>query len=119
MNERYGEYERSQWKFAYKGKHLLPHARRRLAELRAEEAQLRERLAGLVRDPASFHDDTRLQQLKAEVDRLSGVREQFEVYCHEFRRTPDKDFSLKLGDLVFFRVHTGEAGSSEPEPHDD
>ena len=119
LNEQYGGSERLQWKFTYKGKQLLPYGQRRLAQLRADEAQLRERLAGLVKDPASFHDDTRLQRLKAEVDGCSAVREQFEVYCHEFRRAPDKDFVLKLGDLVFFRVHTGETAGDEPEPQED
>jgi hypothetical protein len=158
-----GQNERSTWKFCYKGEDLLPSARRRLAEHQAVEAQLRDKLARMVKDPASFHtehqaveaqlrdklaqavkdptsfhddtrlqqlrqdvdrhnalrkqlDDTRLQQLKQDVDRHSALREQLEVYCHEFARTPKKEFSLRLSDVVFFGIHSGGFISSEAEP---
>jgi hypothetical protein len=113
MNEQSYQTERSGWKFVYKGEDLLPFARRRLAEHQAVEAQLRDKLAKMIREPASFHDDARLQQLKLDVDRHAGLREQFEVYCHEFARTPKKEFSLKLSDVVFFGIHSGGFASSE------
>jgi hypothetical protein len=116
MNEESYQNERSAWKFAYKAEELLPFARRRLAEHQAVEAQLREKLAKLIRDPASFHDDVKLQQLKRDVDRHSALREQFEVYCSEFARTPKKEFNLKLSDVVFFGLHSGGFVSSEVEP---
>lgn len=115
MNEDSYQNERSQWKFTYKAKELLPFAQRRLNEHRTVEAQLRQKLAALIQDPASFHDDARLQQLKKDVDRHSALREQFEVYCHEFARTPQKEFSLKLSDVVFFGLHSGGFTSSETE----
>lgn len=116
-NEMYGGSERGGWNFKYKGEEILPFARRRLAEHEAVEAQLREDLARKVKDPASFHDDVKLQQLKRDVDRHAALREQFEVYCHEFGRTPKKEFTLKLGDVVFFGIHSGGFLSSELEPH--
>src|SRR5262245_25602181 len=57
-NERWG------WKFTYKGEELLPFARRRLAQHQAKESELRENLSRMIKDPASFHDDAKLQQLK-------------------------------------------------------
>lgn len=112
LNENY-DTERSSWKFTYKAKELLPFAKTRLQEHQNEETTLRKKLASLIQDPSSFYDDSKIQQLKAEVDRHSGLREQFEVYCHEFTRTPNKEFNLKLSDIVFFRIHTGGNKSSE------
>ncbi len=113
VNEDSYQNERSVWKFTYKAKELLPFAQQRLAEHQAVESKLRQQLATLIQDPASFHDDAKLQQLKRDVDRHSALREQFEVYCHEFNRTPNKEFSLKLSDIVFFGIHTGGFTSSE------
>ena len=110
-----GQNERSTWKFVYKGEDLLPSAQRRLAEHQAVEAQLRDKLARMVKDPASFHDDTKLQQVKQDVDRHSALREQLEVYCHEFTRTPKKEFTVRLSDVVFFGLHSGGFISSEAE----
>lgn len=115
-NEDSYQNERSQWKFVYKAKTLLPFAQQRLSEHQALESKLREQLSAMIRDPASFHNDAKLQQLKQDVDRHSALREQFEVYCHEFSRTPNKEFSLKLSDVVFFSIHTGGFTSSESEP---
>jgi hypothetical protein len=116
FNEQSHQNERSGWKFAYKGEDLLPFARRRLAEHQAVEAKLREKLACRIKDPTSFHDDTKLQQLKQDVDRHAVLREQFEVYCHEFARTPRKEFTLRLSDVVFFGIQSGGFVSSEIEP---
>ena len=101
INDNIGN-RRAEWVFVYKGKDLLPYARKKLAHHKSEEASLRQRLAELIRDPASFHDDTSLQQLKRDVDRHAGLREQFEVYCHEFERTPSLEFRLGLADVVYF-----------------
>jgi hypothetical protein len=110
-NERDGE--RWNWKYTYRGEDLLPYARRRLGEHQAVEAQLRDRLAHMVKDLASFHDDVKLQQLKQDVDRHSLLREQFEVFTHEFARRPKEQYVLKLGDVVFFGIHSDGFTSSE------
>ena len=112
LNENY-DTERSSWKFTYKAKEILPFAKIRLMEHQNEETNLRKQLAGLIQDPSSFYDDSKIQQLKAEVDRHSLLREQFEVYCHEFARTPNKEFNLKLSDIVFFRIHTSDIKINE------
>jgi hypothetical protein len=106
INDNLGN-RRGEWTFAYKAKDLLPYAERKLAHHKAEEASLRQRLAEMIRDPASFHDDVGLQQLKRDVDRHAGLREQFEVYCHEFARTPGNEFRLGLADVVYFGMLEG------------
>jgi hypothetical protein len=108
INDNLGN-RRGEWLFVYKAKDLLPYAQRKLAHHQAEEASLRQKLSALIRDPASFHDDAGLQQLKRDVDRHAGLREQFEVYCHEFTRVPTTDFRLGLADVVFFGLIEGPA----------
>lgn len=94
--------KRTEWAFVYKGADLLPFAQRKLAHHQAEETALRQRMSEMIKDPATFHDDMSLQQVKRDIDRHSALREQFQVYCHEFARTPQLDFRLGLADVVFF-----------------
>ncbi|MEJ7599370.1 MAG: hypothetical protein WKG01_15795 [Kofleriaceae bacterium] len=101
--------KRNEWTFAYKARHLLPYAERKLAVHQAEETSLRKKLATSIQDPASFNNDSLLQQLKRDVDRHAVLREQFQVYCHEFVRLPEQEYRLGLSDIVFF-------GFLEPAP---
>ena len=93
---------RNNWSFPYKARMLLPHAQRRLDAFRAEETAWRLRMAELIQDPAMFHNDALLQQVKRDIDRTAGLREQFEVYVHEFVRLPEHEYHLGLSDVVFF-----------------
>ncbi len=99
---------RIEWSFVYKAKVLLPYADRKREALQAEETAARKQLATMIQDPATFHNDNALQNLKREIDRLAGLREQFQVYCHEFKRTPELDFKLGLADVVFFGLLEGD-----------
>ncbi|MFO0661736.1 MAG: hypothetical protein U0165_18165 [Polyangiaceae bacterium] len=101
LNENVSQ-RRQEWGFNYKGKELLPYAERKLNHHQAEERQLRATMAVMIQDPATFHDDQKLQQVKRDIDRHSALREQFQVYCHEFARTPNLEFRLGLSDVIFF-----------------
>jgi len=94
--------KRHEWTFAYKARHLLPYAERKMAAHQIEETALRKKLAASIQDPASFNNDSMLQQLKRDVDRHAALREQFQVYCHEFMRLPEQEYRLGLSDIVFF-----------------
>ena len=94
--------KRHDWSFPYKGKMLLPYAERKLGEHQTEETALRKKMAIAIQDPAMFHNDTALQQLKRDIDRHAGLREQFQVYCHEFKRLPEQEYRLGISDIVFF-----------------
>jgi hypothetical protein len=104
--------KRTEWGYNYKGKDLLPYAKRKLDRHQAEETALRQRMATLIQDPATFHNDSVLQQVKHDIDTHSGLREQFQVYCHEFARTPSLEFRLGLADVVFFGLLEGEPGGN-------
>ena len=93
---------RNEWNFPYKARMLLPYAQRKLATFQTEETSLRKRMAELIQDPATFHNDSLLQQVKRDIDRSAGLREQFEVYVHEFVRLPEQEYRLGLSDVVFF-----------------
>ena len=94
--------KRHEWTFPYKGKMLLPYAKRKLDAHQAEETELRKKMALAIQDPAMFHNDTALQQLKRDIDRHASLREQFQVYCHEFTRLPEQEYRLGISDIVFF-----------------
>jgi hypothetical protein len=100
---------RNEWSYPYKGKMLVASARRKLQAYQAEETELRQRMAKMIQDPATFHNDAALQQVKRDIDRTAGLREQFQVYVHEFERLPEQEYRLGLSDVVFF-------GLLEPEP---
>lgn len=102
---------RGDWTFPYKAKMLMPYARRKLDAFQREETQLRKKMAEMIQDPATFHNDSALQQLKRDIDRTAGLREQFEVYVHEFHRLPEQEYRLGLSDVVFFGLLEGIPGS--------
>jgi hypothetical protein len=99
--------KRGEWTFPYKARELLVYARRRLELHQGEETSLRAKMAVMIQDPATFHNDSALQQLKKDIDRHSALREQFQVYCHEFNRLSDMEFKLSLADVVFFGMLEG------------
>jgi hypothetical protein len=94
--------KRHDWSFPYKAKMLMPYAQRKLATHQAEETAMRKKLSEMIQDPATFHNDTALQNLKRDIDRHSALREQFQVYVHEFARLPEQEYRLGLSDIVFF-----------------
>lgn len=73
-------------------------------------------MAVMIQDPQTFHDDAKLQQVKRDIDRHGGLREQFQVYCHEFARTADQEFKLGLADIVFFGLLEGLFDHHPKEP---
>ncbi len=105
--------KRQEWVYKYKGTDLLPHAQRRLAEYLAQETAARKKMSVLIQDPSVFHNNTSVQQVKQDIERFGGLREQFQVYCHEFTRNPTAEFSLLLGDVIFFGLSGQDAAVDE------
>jgi hypothetical protein len=96
--------KRNEWTFSYRADELLVYARRRLDQHQTSETDARAEFARMIQDPATFHRDDVLQQVKRDIDRYSALREQFQVYCHEFARKPTAEFRLALSDVVFFGI---------------
>lgn len=107
-NEDHRNQSRMSWRYTYKGRELLPHARRKFVEYQTRETAARERMAVMIKDPSTFNDDRELQAVKAEIDRLSATREQLKVMVGEFRRAPEKEHTMHLSDVVFFGIHLAD-----------
>jgi hypothetical protein len=97
-----GTTNRSGWKYSYKGSEVLAHAEALLAEYQEAETAARQAVADLMTDADVSVSDKRVEDAKREVERVARIHEECKVYVHEFRRNPDRDFNLALGDVVFF-----------------
>ena len=95
---------RDSWKYTYKGSELLPHAERKFKEYLGKEVAARKRMSELMLDMKVPQSSKEVSDCKSEIETSGNQREQCAVYVHEFRRTPDRDFLLSLGDVTFFGI---------------
>ena len=92
---------RSGWRYTYTGAQLLDYASGRLVKACEDERAARELVIGLTRDPQVNPTDRRVEEAKRAVVATATVVEELSVYVHEFARTPNREFSLSSGDVVF------------------
>lgn len=97
---------RLEWEYEYSGSQLLPHAQELLHLHTTKEREAREKTADLLRDVTVSQNDTRFAELKREITSHGTLKEQCEVFVHEFERYPGRVFSLGLGDVTFFGLTT-------------
>lgn len=95
---------RETWKYIYKGSELLPHAERKFKEFLAKEVEARRQMAAYMVDMKVSQSSDEVSKCKNAIEQNGNLREQCAVYVHEFRRTPDRDFLLSLGDVTFFWI---------------
>ena len=94
---------RDSWRFTYSGSELAPYAEKKLAEHKAAEWAAREQIATLMRDPeVNQQSNNKLAEAKREVAEHGDGVEKCGVWVHEFRKRPNSDFLLSLGDVVYF-----------------
>lgn len=93
---------REAWKFTYKGSELLAAATRKRDEYLQREKKAREEASKLMGDMNISTDNADLARSKNEASTNGKLREQCDVFVHEFKRTPDREFHLYLGDVTFF-----------------
>lgn len=96
--------ERLNWQYDYTGAELLNPAQKLLAFHIDGEAASRKTASDLLRDPAVSHNDPKIVDARKLIERHGQLREQLEVWVHEFARHPNKNFSLGLGDVTFFEL---------------
>lgn len=94
--------KREGWVYPYKGSDLLPFARRKLAEHRDAERAAREYVSEKIRDAGN--NDDGIEKARRDIAVHGNTREQCQVFAHEFERNPDREFTLSLGDVVFFGI---------------
>jgi hypothetical protein len=93
---------RESWTYSYTGAELLAAAERLYAEYSAKEMEARIKHSDLMRDPAVAQNDRRLGDLKRDIEHCGMMKEQCEVFRHEFKRMPGVSYKLGLGDVTFF-----------------
>jgi hypothetical protein len=98
---------REDWKYAYKGSEMLEFARKRHDDYLSRETSARQEMSKLLQDMRVSTSDDRVKKLEKDIETCANLREQCAVFVHEFSRTPDREFSLALGDVVFFGILEG------------
>lgn len=93
---------RSGFRYIYKASDILPHAEERLREKIEQERTAREDVIRLTRDPSVSPSDRKVEEAKRAVVSTATVVEELSVYVHEFARQREREYSLNLGDVVFF-----------------
>ncbi|MBN1410211.1 MAG: hypothetical protein JW969_05150 [Spirochaetales bacterium] len=61
-------------------KEHFPFTRAWYEEYKIKKNAARKKMAIMIEDPVSFHDDRELQKIKAGIDMLSVIRKQLEVF---------------------------------------
>ena len=95
---------RETWKYTYKGYELKVHADAKRDEVRVLELSSRSKLADLLKDPNIRQDDERILTLRRQVEDFGQQYEACRIFAFEFGRTPDREFILSLGDVVYFNL---------------
>jgi hypothetical protein len=100
----------------YKGQELVEAAKKLVNMYKEREEIYRQKISKSMEDRTVAVNSSKNKKMEAIINDASLRREQCEVYAHEFARTPDREFSLTLSDVVFF----GLAGHkiSEPDSED-
>ena len=93
---------RADWKFTYKGSDLSVPARHVLNTYIDKEKVAREKVSQLMLDRTKPANGEDAQKAQRDVETNASILEQVKVWVHEFERTPERDFHLSLGDVVFF-----------------
>lgn len=98
--------KRLEWTYKYTGKELLPYAVKLYNDCFIKEEAARNRMADLMRDMNVSNTDRRIEDAKRESATQGTIKEQCDVFKHEFARNPDQIYSLGLGDVTFFGLTT-------------
>jgi hypothetical protein len=96
--------KRLEWTYKYTGKELLPYASKLYEDFRNKEIEARNRMADFMRDINVSNSDRRVEEVKREITNYGTLKEQCEVFKHEFARNPNQEYRLGLGDVTFFGV---------------
>jgi hypothetical protein len=93
---------RERWTYKYDGRELVVAAQRLYTEFYDKEQAVRLRVAEYMKDMTIAQNDRRVEEAKRDIILFGTLKEQCEVFRHEFARNPNKTFDLGLGDVTFF-----------------
>lgn len=115
MYSEFMDRNREGWKFTYTGAELLAAAKKRSQYFAQREKELRDKLTKRLQDPANSLRSSKNGQLQAKAIEAASRREQCEVFAHEFNRKADREFSLSIGDVVFFGLAGHDLAKNDEE----
>jgi len=115
MYAEFRDRNRESWKFTYKGSELVKAAQSKVDFYAAQEEEYRVKTANALTDRSVAVNGNKLDKLKNKLTSAASNKENCEVFLHEFKRNPDREFSLSMADVVFF----GLAGHSIKTDDDD
>lgn len=95
---------RESWKFTYKGSELQNFAGAKVSYFKNREAEYRQNLANLLNNKSIALNSGKIDKVKGILQSSASMKECCEVFLHEFNRTPDREFSLSMADIVFFGI---------------
>lgn len=101
------------WTFAHTGAALEDRALALYEDHKRLETKERSLIASLLQDPRIHHEDERVIDARNSILKHGKLREQCAVWAHEFGRTPEREFTLGIEDVSFFRIF-GVGGEAEP-----
>ena len=101
----YSRPSRTDWKFTYKGSELVSAAKKKLAEITGQFLGAQTALKEAVSSTNRVDNDHEVDRARKDVERLGPRMEECQVFLHEFRRMPDREFHLSLSDVTFFDLH--------------
>lgn len=93
---------RVQWLFTYTGKELLEAAKAKHQTFFLKEQEARRGMQDLLGKMGESVGSEKGKQLEREITQFGMIREQCLVWQHEFQRNPDKEYTLAMGDVIFF-----------------
>lgn len=102
MYTEFKDRNRESWKFTYKGTDLVDAAQAKVDFYAAQEEEYRTKMANALNDRSVAVNSSKIDKLKSRLEFAAAQRENCEVFLHEFDRTPDREFSLSMADVVFF-----------------
>lgn len=93
---------RTDWKYVYLSKDLLPKAEQLVKDFEQKDSKLRKTLSDLTLDKTISMGSTEIDKVRRELETNSRLLEECHVYVHEFKRTPEVQHYLMASDVVFF-----------------
>jgi hypothetical protein len=93
---------RTDWTYKYLGKDLIEPAVKLFREFQSKEEAARNKMADFMKDMNVSQNDRRIEETKRDIATFGSLKEQCEVFKHEFKRNPEKEYELGLGDVTFF-----------------
>lgn len=102
FNERVNA-QRETWVYKYTGHQLLRAVKVKLEYLNTVSEALHNELTYMLKHAP--RDEVNLKDLREKSQRYSKELEQCAIYHHEFSRNPGIEYSLGLGDVIYFEMH--------------